>query len=51
MVIESFSGYSTLGWQLCALSVCLTSAQSFLDSIVSGEKSGIILIGPLLYVT
>ena len=51
MVIESFAGYSTLGWQLCSLRVCMTSAQDLLAFIVSGEKSGVILIGLPLYVT
>jgi hypothetical protein len=51
MVIESFAGYNSLGWHLCSLSVCITSAQDLLAFIVSGEKSGIILMGPSLYVT
>ena len=51
MVIESLAGYSSLGWRLCSLSVCITSVQDFLVFIVSGEKSGIILIGLTLYVT
>ena len=48
MVIESLAGYSSLGWNLCSLCVRLTSVQAF---IVSGEKSGVILIGLPLYVT
>ena len=51
MVIESFSGYSSLGWHLCSLIVCITSVQALLAFIVSGEKSGVILIGLPLYVT
>ena len=51
MVIESFAGYSSLSWQLCSHRVCMTSAQDLLAFIVSGEKSGVILIGLLLYVT
>jgi hypothetical protein len=51
MVIESFSGYSSLGWHLCSLRVCMTSAQDLLVFIVSGEKSCVILIGLPLYVT
>jgi hypothetical protein len=51
MVIESFAGYSCLGWHLCSLRVCMTSAQDLLAFIVSGEKSGVILLGLLLYVT
>ena len=45
MVIESLAGYSSLGWHLCSLSVCITSVQDLLTFIVSGEKSGVILIG------
>ena len=51
MVIESFAGYSSLGWHLCSLRVCMTSAIDLLVLIVSGEKSKIILIGLPLYVT
>ena len=51
MVIESFAGYSSLGWHLCSLRVCITSVQDILVFIVSGEKSGVILIGLPLYVT
>jgi hypothetical protein len=45
MVIESLAGYSSLGWNLCSRSVCITSVQALLAFIVSGEKSGVILIG------
>jgi hypothetical protein len=51
MVIESLAGYSSLGWHLCSLRVCMTSVQDLLAFIVSGEKSGVILIGLPLYVT
>ena len=51
MVIESFSGYSSLGWYLCSLRVCITSAQDLLTFLESGEKSVVILIGLPLYVT
>ena len=51
MEIESLTGYSSLGWHLCSLSVCITSAQDLLAFIVSGEKSVVILIGLRLYVT
>jgi hypothetical protein len=51
MVIESFSGYSSLGWHLCSLSVCMTSAQYILAFLVSGKKSDVFLIGLSLYVT
>jgi hypothetical protein len=40
MVIERFSGYSSLGWHLCSLRVCITFAQDLLAFIVSGEKTG-----------
>ena len=40
MVIENLAGYSSLGWHLCSLMVCMTSAQDLLAFIVSGEKSG-----------
>ena len=50
MVIE-ISGYSSLGLHLCSLSVCITSVQDLLAFIVSGEKSGVILVGLPLYVT
>ena len=50
MVIESFDGYSSLGWHLCSLKVCITSVQDLLAFIVSGEKSGVILIGLPFYV-
>jgi hypothetical protein len=51
MVIESLAGYSSLGWHLCSLSVCITYAQALLAFIVSGKMSGVILIGLPLYVT
>ena len=35
MVIESLAGYSSLGWHLCSLSVCITSVQVLLAFIVS----------------
>ena len=50
-VIENLAGYISLGWHLCSLSVCITSVQALLAFIVSGEKSGVILIGLPLYVT
>ena len=50
MVIESFVGYSSLGWHLCSLRFCLTSVQDLLAFIVSGEQFGVILIGLPLYV-
>ena len=51
IAIESLAGHSSLGWHLCSLSVCITSVQALLAFIVSGEKSGVILIGLPLYVT
>jgi hypothetical protein len=45
------SGYNSLGRHLCSLSVCITSVQDVLAFIVSGEKSGVNLIGLPLYVT
>ena len=51
MLIESLAGYSSMGWHLCPLSVCITSVRDILAFIVSGKKSGVILIGLLLYVT
>jgi hypothetical protein len=45
------AGYSSLGWHLCSLKVCITSFQYLLAFIVSGENSGIILIGLHLHVT
>jgi hypothetical protein len=51
MVIEILARYSSLGWHLSSLSVCITSVQALLAYLVSGEKSGVILIGLPLYVT
>jgi hypothetical protein len=51
MVIQIFAGYSSLGWYLCSVRVCMTSAQDLLAFVVSEEKSGIVLIGLPLYVT
>jgi hypothetical protein len=51
MVIESFLGYSSLGWYLCSLRVYITSVQDLLAFIVSGDKSVVIRIVLPLYVT
>jgi hypothetical protein len=51
MVIESFAGYSSLGWHFCSHRVCMTSAQDLLVVRVSSEKSGVILMSLPLYVT
>jgi hypothetical protein len=40
-----------MGWHLCSLSVCIPSVQDLLAFIVSGMKSGVILIGLPLYVS
>jgi hypothetical protein len=32
------AGYSSLGWHLCSLRICMISAQDLLAFIVSGEK-------------
>ena len=50
MIIESFIGYSSLGWHLYSLRVRITSAQDLLAFIFSGEKSDVILIDLPLYV-
>ena len=51
IVNESSAGCSSLGWHLCSLRVYITSVQDLLAFIVSGEKSGVILIGLPSYVT
>ena len=51
IVIESLGGYSSLGWHLCSLRICITSVQDLLAFIVSVEKCGIILIGLPIYAT
>jgi hypothetical protein len=49
--VESFAGYSSLGWNLCSLRVCMRPAEDLLAFMVSGEKSGVILIVLPLYFT
>jgi hypothetical protein len=51
MVIESFAGYSSLGWHLCSHEFCMISAQDLLAFRGSGKMSAIILIGLPLCVT
>jgi hypothetical protein len=51
MVIESFPGYSSLGWHLWSLRVCKTSVQDLLAFRVSVEKLDVTLILLPLYVT
>jgi hypothetical protein len=50
-VIESFAGYSSLGWHLYSLRVCMTPAQDLLAFRVFSEKSVVILISLPLYLT
>jgi hypothetical protein len=50
MVIKILAGFSSLGFHVCSLSVCITSVLN-LAFIVYGEKSVEILIGLPLYVT
>ena len=50
VVIESFTGYSSLDLHSLSLSVCSTSSQDLLAFMVSIEKSGVILIGQPLYI-
>lgn len=45
MVIDSFAGYSSLGWHPLSLNVCIMFDHDLLAFIVSNEKSGVILIG------
>jgi hypothetical protein len=51
MVFESFAGYSSLGWHMYSLRICIRLIKDLLAFIVSDEKSGLILIGLPLYVT
>ena len=52
IIIESFDGYSSLSLHLCSLRACIKAVQDHLSILVSGEKSGVILIGlPLCYLT
>ena len=47
ILIESFAGYSSLGWHPWPLTVGRISIQDLLAFRVSMEKSGVILIGCL----
>ena len=51
MVFWVLLGIITWGRHLCSLRVCVTSAQDLLAFIVSGEKSGEILIGLSVCIT
>jgi hypothetical protein len=44
MVIENFTGYSSLGWRLWSLRICKISFQSFLACRFSVEKSDVIFM-------
>jgi hypothetical protein len=51
MIFEKFHGYSSLGWQLCSLQVCMLSVLDLLAFTITVENSGVILIDLTLYVT
>ena len=51
MLIESFAGYGSHGLHLCSLNGYIKFVLDILAFIVSGEKSGVILIGLPLCVT
>jgi hypothetical protein len=51
MVTEGFVGYGSFGWHFCFLSYCTTFAQDVIAFIVSGEKTGVILVDLPSYVT
>ena len=51
MVSESFSMYCSLGCHLCSLRVCIKPSKDLLAFIVCGEKTGVIMIGLILYIT
>jgi hypothetical protein len=52
MVIESFAASSSLDWLLYSHRVFMTTTQDLLAFMVSGEKSGVTLIGlHLCYLT
>ena len=51
MLIESFYVSISLCQHLCSLRICMRSNQDLLAFIVSGEKSGVILIGLITYLT
>jgi hypothetical protein len=47
MVIEIVAGYSSLGWHLCSIRVCMTSAQDLL-AICSKPIANVLLNGEKL---
>ena len=51
IVIESFTGYSSLGWYPCSLRVGRTSIQDLLTFKVSIKKLGVIRTVLSLYVS
>jgi hypothetical protein len=51
IIIESFAVYGRLDWHLSSVIVCKTCAQNLQAFGVYVEKSGVILINLLLYVT
>ena len=50
VVIESFTGYSSLGCHMWSFRGCKTCRHTFLDFTVSVEKLVVIVIGLSLYV-
>ena len=50
MIIQSFVRYSSLGWHLHSLRVCMISPKDLLAFIFSVNKSCVILLGLPLYV-
>ena len=51
MLIETFAGYSNLGWHLWYLWICMRSSQELWAFIHSCENAEVILISLTLYVT
>ena len=47
---DSFSMYTSLGCHLCSLKVCIKPFKDLLAFIVCGEKTGVIMIGLILYI-
>ena len=51
MEIEHFAGHIILCWHLFSLRVYITFTHDLLAFIVSGKKTGVVLLGLPLYVT
>jgi hypothetical protein len=51
MGIDSFAGYSSLGWHVWFFKGCKISVQALLAFKVCVETSGVILVGLPLFVT